>query len=558
MKIFCPKKNTNIFWIFLFLKEKSYMKRKLITSALPYIHGIPHLGNIIGSVLPADVYSRFCRLKGEKVLYICGSDSHGTMFEIVAEKNKTTPKQIVYQNHKKVKDIFKKFEMSFDYYGITDSKINEEFTDHIFKKLDENNYIIELEVENAYCEKCRKFLPDRFIEGKCSFCGGLARGDQCDDCGRLIDVKEIIDSHCIFCKGKIKFRKTKHLFLNLPKFEKELFEFVEKSRGWSKLAKMETLGFLKRGLKPRAITRDASWGFKVPKKNYENKVFYVWFDAPIGYLSFTKEWCLKNDQKFEDWWKNKDTELVQFMGKDNTIFHSIIFPAMLLGCRENWKLADRLISCGWLKTEGIKFSKSREKGLTTEEALKKYPADYWRFVLVSLYPEQNDSVFSIEVFKETINNEFADIIGNFVHRVLSFCYSNFGKIPEPNKDNINYSPPEEIKEAKNIFKTITKNFEDCRFQEALKNIVHYGKKANAYFNNNEPWKKEEEEKKEICFYSGNLVKNLAILIYPIVPNFSEKVFDFLNLNPKKLKWNEAEKFDYMGKIKKSRPLINKL
>jgi len=532
--------------------------KKLITSALPYVHGVPHLGNIIGSVLPADVYARFCRLRGEEVLFICGSDSHGTMFEIAAERRNTTPKKLAYENHKKVMEIFEKFKLSFDYYGITDSDINREFTYHIFRKLDENGYIKEKEVESAYCERCNRFLPDRFIEGKCPFCGGLTRGDQCDDCGKLMNIKEIIDPHCVLCNGEVTFKKTRHLFLDLPKFESKLFDFVKNSRGWSKLAKKETLGFLKHGLKPRAITRDASWGFKVPKKNYENKVFYVWFDAPIGYLSFTKEWCLKNDQKFEEWWKNEKTKLVQFMGKDNTIFHSIIFPAMLLGCRENWKLADRLISSGWLKTEGIKFSKSRGKGLTTEEALKKYPADYWRFVLVSLYPEQNDSVFSIKIFKETINNEFADIIGNFVHRVLSFCYSNFKEIPKPNMDSLFYPVPEEIKELKNIFKTITKNFEECKFREALKNIIHYCKISNAYFNNKEPWKKEGEEKKEICFYSGNLVKNLAILLYPIVPNFSEMVFDFLNLDFRKIRWIDSAEFNFSGKIKKPKPLIEKI
>lgn len=529
------------------------MKRKLITSALPYIHGIPHLGNMVGSVLPGDVYARFCRLRGENVLFICGSDSHGTMFEITAKKEGTTPEKLAYKNHEKVKEIFSKFELSFDYYGITDSKTNEELTRYIFKKLDENGYIIEKEVENAYCEKCNRFLPDRWVEGKCPFCGGLARGDQCDDCGKLMDVREIIEPHCVFCKTRVVFKKTKHLFLDLPEFEPELLDFVEKGRGWSKLAKRETLGFLKHGLRPRAITRDATWGFKVPKTGYEDKVFYVWFDAPVGYLSFTKEWCIKNNQKFEEWWKSNETELVQFMGKDNTIFHTIIFPAMLLGCRENWKLADRIISSGWLRTEGVKFSKSRGKGLTTEEALKKYPPDYWRFILISLYPEQDDSIFSTEIFKETINNEFANIIGNFVHRVLSFCYSNFGKIQKPD-----FKEDKILKETKKLYEEITKNFEDCRFREALKNIVHYAKLANAYFNNKEPWKLNGEEKKEVCYLSGNMVKNLAIFLYPIVPKFSEQVFNFLNLNPEKLKWEDAEKFDFNGEIKNSKPLISKL
>ncbi len=526
------------------------MKRKLITSALPYIHGIPHLGNIIGSVLQADVYSRFCRLRGENVLFICGSDSHGTMFEITAKKEGTTPEKLVYENHRKVKEIFRKFNLSFDYYGITDSETNRELTSYIFGKLDKNGYIKEKEVESAYCDNCKRFLSDRLIEGICPFCGGLARGDQCDDCGKLIDIKEIIKPHCVLCGKPIVFKKITHLFLDLPKFEKELLDFVEKSSRWSKLAKTETVGFLKQGLKPRAITRDATWGFKVPRKDYENKVFYVWFDAPIGYLSFTKEYC-GDEKEFEDWWKNKDTELVQFMAKDNTIFHSIIFPAMLKGCRENWKVVDRLVSCGWLRTEGIKFSKSRGKGLTTEEALKKYPADYWRFVLISLYPEQNDSVFSMEILKETINNEFADIIGNFVHRVLSFCYSNYKEVPK-----IDFVEDKILEETKKIYREITKNFEECRFQEALKNIIHYGKISNAYFNNNEPWKKEEEEKKKISFISANLVKNLAILLYPIVPKFSKQVFDFLEV--KNIKWENAKEFDFSGKIKELKPLVDKL
>ncbi|RLJ00068.1 MAG: methionine--tRNA ligase [Candidatus Aenigmatarchaeota archaeon] len=543
--------------------------RKLITSALPYIHGISHLGNIVGSMLPADVYARFCRLRGDDVLFVCGSDSHGTMYEVTAAKMKITPKELAYKNHEKMKEILKKFELNFDYYGITDSDANKEMSFHIFNKLDRNGYLKEEEVENVYCEKCSRFLPDRWVEGKCPSCGGLTRGDQCDDCGKLIDVKDIEEPYCVLCKSKIAFRKTKHLFLDLPKFENELSKFVDdKSKKWSKLARTETSGFLKNGLKQRAVTRDATWGFKVPKEGYENKILYVWFDAPIGYLAFTKEWCEKNNQKFEDWWQNKDTELTQFMAKDNTIFHSIIFPSMLIGCKENWKLADRIMSCGWLKAKGIKFSKSRGNGLTTEEALEKYPADYWRFVLISLYPEQNDSVFSMEIFNETINNEFADIIGNFVHRVLSFCYSNFGEIP---KVDISKGP---ITKGENMILTssaglfgnrgekksiITENFIDCRFHEALKNIIHYAKLSNAYFNNSEPWKKDEEEKKRISYIAGNLVKNLSIMLYPITPKFSEQIFDYLNIKPEAVKWGDIKIANgFSGKINKPEPLIKKI
>lgn len=531
---------------------------KLITSSLPYIHGVPHLGNIVGSIMPADIYARFCRLNGEKVLYICGSDSHGTMYEFTAREKGITPKELVYSNHEDVKKILESFEIIFDHYGITDSEATKEMTYHIFRQLDKNGFLEEKEVENAYCPNCKMFLADRWIEGKCPHCGGLGRGDQCDDCGSLLDPKDIIGAHCKKCMGPLEFKKTKHIYLQLPKFETWLKEWVEKSKGWSKIAKNETVGFLKTGLKERSISRDCSWGFPIPKKGYEDKVFYVWFDAPIGYISFTKEVC-KDNAEFERWWKTapdgkSDTELVQFMGKDNTIFHSVIFPSILYGCKENWKLVDRIITSGMLKTEGVKFSKSRGKGLTTPEALKMYPADYWRFALTAMYPESDDSIFSMEVFKEKINNEFADIIGNYVHRVISFCASNYGEIPRIDK------PLEVgiIEEAQEVYCKITDSFSEGRFQEALKNIVHYAKISNAYFNNKEPWKLDGGEKVEVCFISGNLVRNLAIMLYPIVPAFSEEVFSFLNIDKTKVKWEDARKFDFSGKVNKSRPLVQKL
>ncbi|MBN2095204.1 MAG: methionine--tRNA ligase [Candidatus Aenigmarchaeota archaeon] len=528
---------------------------KLITSALPYIHGVPHLGNIVGSVLPADVFARFCRLSGEKTIFICGSDSHGTMFEVAAKEKGTTPKELVYQNHEEVKKIFGELEMSFDHYGITDSPANRDLTIHIFEQLMKNGYLEEKEVEGAFCPNCDMFLADRWVEGKCPHCGGLGRGDQCDDCGRLLDPIDIINPECKNCKGKVEFRKTKHIYFLLPKFEGWLKTWVESSKGWSKLAKNETLGFLKGGLKERAITRDASWGFKVPRDGYEKKIFYVWFDAPIGYLAFTKEF-LKTNLEFEKVWKDTTgkVELVQFMGKDNTLFHSTIFPSMLYGCNENWKLADRIISSGWLKAQGIKFSKSRGNGITTPEALKMHPADYWRFALISLYPEHDDTLFTMELFREKINNEFADIIGNFVHRVLSFSYANFEGIP----DMEDYENCEIMCEASRIQEDITGSFSDCRFQEALNKIVHYAKVSNAYFNNNEPWKAEEERKKKVCAISGNLVKNLAIILYPIVPKFSEDIFGLMNLDKNKLTWEDSDRYDFSGRINKSSPLIQKI
>ncbi|MCD6368078.1 MAG: methionine--tRNA ligase, partial [Candidatus Aenigmarchaeota archaeon] len=507
------------------------IKRVLVTSALPYIHGMPHLGNIIGSVLPADVYHRYLKLAGYETIYICGSDSHGTMFEVTAEKLGTTPEELVFKNHEKIQEIFKKFNINFTYYGITHSEENKEITYHIFKKLDENGYLIEEEMELPYCKNCKRFLADRWIEGRCPYCGGLARGDQCDDCGRVLTPKELINPRCVHCgKSDIEFRKTKHLLLDLPRFESWLRGWIESSN-WSPLVKNFSLGWLKEGLKPRTITRDASWGFPVPKKGYEGKVLYVWFDAPIGYIGITKEWSNKigKPEEWKRWWLSDDVKYVQFMGKDNVPFHTITFPSSLKGTGENWKLVDDIVASAWLLSKGVKFSKSRGEGLTTEEALKIKPADYWRYVLISLYPETDDSIFTWEEFQRRINNELSDVIGNFVHRVLSFTKSNFGEVPSLGE--LNDEDKRMIEKWKEIHNEITDYMENARIREALKGIVHLCKEANAYFNNQEPWhliKQDEERVKTILNISCNIVRGVAILLDPFLPDSSKKILEFLN------------------------------
>jgi len=502
---------------------------------------MPHLGNIVGSVLPADVYHRYLKLAGYNSLYICGSDSHGTMFEVTAEKLGITPEELVFKNHEEIKKILKKINIDFTYYGITHSEENKEITYDIFRKLDENGYLLEKEMELPFCLKCNKFLADRWIEGECPHCGGLARGDQCDDCGKILTPKELINPHCVHCGGnEIKFRKTKHLFLDLPRFESWLKKWIG-DKEWSPIAKNFSLGWLKEGLKPRAITRDASWGFPVPKKGYDGKVIYVWFDAPIGYIGITKQWSnsIKKPNEWKKWWFD-DLKYVQFMGKDNIPFHSIMFPSILKGTGENWKLVDNIIASGWLISKNVKFSKSRGKGLTTEEALEIRPADYWRYVLMSLYPETDDSIFTWSEFQRKINNELSDIIGNFIHRVLSFTFSNFGKVPKLNE--LKKEDKEIIEKWKQLHTEITENFENMKLKKALKGVVHLCKEANAYFNNQEPWhllKENKERVETILNISCNIVRSIAIYINPFLPESSKKIWGFLNENSK-MKWSSAK------------------
>ncbi|UCG95167.1 MAG: methionine--tRNA ligase [archaeon] len=512
----------------------------LVTSALPYVHDMPHLGNIVGSVLPADVYHRYLKLAGHDTIYICGSDSHGTMFEITAEKLGITPEQLVFKNHELIQEIFRKFNIEFTFYGITHSEENKEITYHIFNKLDENGHLIEEEMELPYCSNCNKFLADRWIEGKCPHCEGLARGDQCDDCGELMTPQEIIKPKCVHCgKGNIEFRKTRHLFLDLPKFEPWLKEWIS-GKSWSPLVKNFSLGWLKEGLKPRTITRDATWGFPVPKKGYEEKVIYVWFDAPIGYIGITKEWSNKigKPDEWKKWWL-EDCKYVQFMGKDNVPFHSITFPATLKGTEGSWNLVDNLVGSAWLISKDVKFSKSRGRGLTTEDALEIRPVDYWRYVLMSLYPESDDSTFTWEEFRRRVNNELSDIIGNFVHRVLSFTKLNYGKIP--GSGELKKEDREILEKLEKIHGEVTENFERARLREALKGVIHLAKESNAYFNNQEPWhlvKKDRGRAATVLNLCCNLVRSTAILLNPFLPESSGKIWKFLK-DDSEMEWDSA-------------------
>ncbi len=402
----------------------------LITSALPYVNNVPHLGNIIGCVLSADVYARFARLRGYNTLYVCGTDEYGTATETKAIQDGVTPQELCDRYHKVHRSIYEWFNIGFDHFGRTTTPEQTAIAQDIFAACDKNKLVSTDTVEQLYCETCKRFLADRFIEGVCPRLDCKyedARGDQCDKCGHLLDATELINPKCKICRKSPVKRSSKHLFLDLPSLSKKLSAFVGHSSvtgAWSANSVQITKSWLRDGLKPRCITRDLKWGTKVPKPGFDDKVFYVWFDAPIGYLSITATYT----KRWEEWWKTpaNDVQLYQFMGKDNIPFHTVIFPSTLLGTRQPYTLLHHISTCEYLNYESGKFSKSRGTGVFGDDAVKSgIPSEVWRYYLLASRPETSDSVFQWDNFLTSNNSELLANLGNYVQRSLSFLKTSY-------------------------------------------------------------------------------------------------------------------------------------
>jgi methionyl-tRNA synthetase len=415
------------------------MTRHLITSALPYINGVKHLGNMVGSMLPADVYARYLRQRGHEVLFICATDEHGTPAELAAKEANLPVAEFCAQQHEVQAGIYQGFELSFDYFGRSSSPQNAEITQHMARRLQENGFIEERAVRQVYSPTDGRFLPDRYIVGTCPHCGyDRARGDQCENCTRVLDPTDLIEPRsAISGSTDLEVRETKHLFLTQSKMAGEVEKWLdEKSGPWPTLASSIARKWLSEGLHDRAITRDLEWGVPVPADVWpdlaaEGKVFYVWFDAPIEYIGATKEWADSapdENRDWRSWWYEADDTVryTEFMAKDNVPFHTVMFPATQLGTREPWKMVDFVKAFSWLTYYGGKFSTSQKRGIFTDAALELLPADYWRYFLIANAPESDDSSFSWELFASTVNKDLADTLGNLVNRVLSFSRKRFG------------------------------------------------------------------------------------------------------------------------------------
>ncbi|RLI11144.1 methionine--tRNA ligase, partial [Candidatus Bathyarchaeota archaeon] len=443
--------------------------RYVVCAAWPYINYVPHLGTII-PLLSADVVARFLRMRGHEVVFVSGSDEHGTPIEVEAVRQGIDPKELTDRNHELVVKLLAEWELSLDSYIRTEHPVHKEFIKRFYERVYRNGYVFERDEELPYCENCKRFLPDRFVEGTCPYCGyERARGDQCEACGRLLDPARLINPRCAICGSRPVVRRTRHWFLDLTKLQEAVEEYVRSNRRFSDAVRSFSLRMLEEGLRPRSITRDTRWGIEAPFPGAEGKTIYCWFEAVLGYISATIAYFRSKGQpeRWEAFWKDPDARSVFFIGKDNIPFHSVLLPALLLASGEGYNLPWDVVSNEFLLWEGEKFSKSRRVGIWIDEALKLFPADYWRFVLVSIRPELRDSNFTWEQFLEKVNSDLNDTIGNFVHRTLSFIWRHFGgRVPEPGPTGPEDEEAIVVLEEK--FKQATEALEGFRLKSALR------------------------------------------------------------------------------------------
>lgn len=536
------------------------MKREriLVTCALPYVNNVPHIGNIVGSHLPADIFARFCRLLGHEIIFIGGSDEHGTPIEVAAEKLGVTPKELCDKYYEVHKEIYSWLDISYDNFSRTSLPEHHKTTREFFMKIYEHGYISEGKLRLPYCENCNRVLPDRYVEGTCPRCGyENARGDQCERCSALLNPDELIDARCVICGGKPIMKEIKHLFLNLDKLQPELKDWIEsKRRIWSPQVYNMAMGWIKEGLKPRCITRDIKWGVKVPLKGYEDKVFYVWFDAPIGYISSTKEWAKKigKPEEWKKFWK-EECKIYHFIGKDNIPFHTIFWPAMLLANGE-YLLPYRVAGLQYLNYEGDKISKSKGWGIFCENLPKtNLSSDVWRFYLTLLIPETNDTEWRWSEFQERVNKELVANLGNFIYRTLSFIKKNFnGEIP---KAKLSDKDREVLSLGKKYAEEIKKLIFDIKLKEGLKKLLELSDKGNKYFQEQEPWKNKEKASTTV-YVCANLCYDIAILLSVFLPKSAEKICKQLGTKIGSFEDIGKEKIKTGQKIGKIKPLFPKL
>ena len=503
------------------------MTRFLITSALPYVNGVKHLGNLAGSLLPADIHARFRRQTGHEVLFLCGTDEHGTPSELAAQAAGLPVADYCARQHAAQADIYRRFGLSFDHFSRTSGEANRKLTQEIFLALDAAGFIEARTIRQAYSPADGRFLPDRYVVGACPHCGSAnARGDQCEACTRLLDPDDLVGPRsAISGAADIEFRETRHLFLTLSALEGRLRAWLATRRDWPPLVQSIARKWLDEGLRDRCITRDLSWGVPVPKRGFRGKVFYVWFDAPIGYIAAGVE-CSDDWRK---WWQSDDVRYLQFLAKDNVPFHAISFPAALLGSGLPLKLVDVIKGFNWLTFEGGKFSTSGRRGIFTDAALDACPADCWRWWLAANAPESSDTDFTVERFVDGVNKDLGGAFGNLVNRCLSFAATRFdATVPQPGEPG-----PLERQLAIGLearLASLRAHHEALAFRKATEEVRAIWKLANAYLSEAAPWTaiKTDKVRAATIVHTGlDLVRTAALVGWPFIPFAAEQVLDCL-------------------------------
>ena len=518
-------------------------KRYTITAALPYTNGPIHIGHLAGVYVPSDIYARYLRMRGKDVAFICGSDEHGVAISMKAKKEGITPQEVIDKYHNIIKQSFVDFGITFDNYSRTSAKIHHETASEFFKKLHSDGKFIEEVTEQLYDPEADQFLADRFVTGSCPKCGhDEAYGDQCEKCGTSLNATDLINPKSTISGAVPILKKTKHWFLPLENYESFLKEWilVGHKKDWKPNVYGQVKSWIDDGLRPRAVTRDLDWGIPVPVEGAEGKVLYVWFDAPIGYISSTKEWAAREGKDWEPYWKSDDTKLVHFIGKDNIVFHCIIFPAMLKA-EGSYILPDNVPANEFLNLEGNKLSTSKNWAVWLHEYLEDFPSqqDVLRYTLTATAPETKDNDFTWKDFQARNNNELVAIFGNFINRVAVLTHKYYeGHVPQPS--SFREIDTQTLNEMKAYPDVIGSSIERYRFREAQGELMNLARLGNKYLADEEPWKTiktDEERTKTVMYVALQIAAALAVLSEPFIPFTSEKLKKILNLNTS-LGWND--------------------
>jgi len=542
-------------------------KRFTVTAALPYANGPIHIGHLAGVYIPADIFSRYQRLINNDVAFICGSDEHGVAISLQARKESITPKELIDRYDKLIRDSFEKFGISFDNYSRTSREIHHKNSIELFNVLNEKDLFSFKTTKQYYDKEAKQFLADRYIIGICPICDAAnAYGDQCENCGSTLSTDELKNPKSTISNSKPILKDTKHWYINLNEFEDFISDWITKEHkdDWKPNVTGQVKSWLKNGLKPRAVTRDLDWGIPIDAEGVEGKVLYVWFEAPIGYISSTKEWAEKNKKDWSKYWKDENTKLVHFIGKDNIVFHCIIFP-IILKMLGDYILPFNVPANEFLNLEGNKISTSKNWAVWLHEYLEDFPnmQDVLRYVLTVNAPETKDNDFTWKEFQMRNNSELVAIYGNFVNRVLTLIIKYYNGIV-PNPDSLDNSNKKIIEQVKGFPKSIGKSLDEFKFREAIKSLMNLARIGNKYLADSEPWKLQKsnpEKVKEILYVGYIIICYLSILSEPFLPNTAKKLKSQLNLGEIK-NWNDLDylnnKIDFSSNIESKEVLFRKI